>query len=198
MAERVSALSHLTGGGPSAQAGARATLSERRPGSILQVAAWPDTTETVRAAITDLLGIQVPAVGFAYADANVTVAAIAPGRFMIAGSAADLPHRFEAALQSDQAAVTDLSHGRTILRLDGDAATTVLASCIALDLHPTAFPRGRVAQTSVHHIDVLLHRLSDTTYELWALRSFAEALAEWILDAGVEHGIVFAGGIPPS
>jgi sarcosine oxidase subunit gamma len=197
MAERVSALAHLASA-PSAQASARATLSERRPGSILQVVTWPDTAEAVRAAIADLLGIQVPAVGFAYADPNVTVAAVAPGRFMIAGSAPDLPRRFEGAFQSDQAAVTDLSHGRTILRLEGEAATAVLSSCVALDLHPTVLPPGRAAQTSVHHIDVLLHRLSETSYELWALRSFAEALAEWILDAGVEHGIVFAGGAAPS
>jgi sarcosine oxidase gamma subunit len=49
-----------------------------------------------------------------------------------------------------------------------------------------------VAQTSVHHVDVLLHRVSSGVYHLWVLRGFAESLAEWILDAGAEFGASFA------
>ena len=186
MAERRSALAHLT---PVIPDEVRVRLSESRPGSLLQVAAWPDTLATVEAVIAELLGLGVPPLGTAVADPNLTIAAIAPGRFLIAGIAPDLAPRLEAALPSEEAAVTDLSHGRAILRLQGSAAAELLARGVALDLHPAAFPPGRVAQTAIHHIDVLLHRRAADSFDLWALRGFAEALAEWLVDAGLEFAI---------
>jgi sarcosine oxidase subunit gamma len=189
MAERASALAHRPDAVP---AGAVARVSEIRPRSILQVSAWPDTLPSVQAVITDLLGVQPPTVGMALADPNITVACVAPGRFMIAGMAPDLGMRFEAALPSEDGAVTDVSHGRVVLRLEGEAAR-LLASAVALDLHPSVFPPGRVAPTVIHHIDVLVHRLTATRFDLWVLRGFAESLLDWLLDAGVEIGVAFEG-----
>jgi heterotetrameric sarcosine oxidase gamma subunit len=187
MAERAAALAHLPMAGSSS---ATVSLQEVRAGSILQAAAWPGSLPTVEAAIRDLLGAVVPPLGGATADGNVTVAAIAPGRFLIATVTPDLAVRFEAALTSEDGAVTDLSHGRVILRLDGEAAAALLAKCVALDLHEAGFPSGRFAQTMIHHIDIGLHRLSRTSFEIWVLRSFAESLAEWLLDAGLEFGLI--------
>src|SRR5688572_13819565 len=155
MAQRRSALAHLP---PLGSTEARVSLSESRPGSLLQVAAWPDTLATVETVIAELLGLGVPPLGTAVADPNLTIAATAPGRFLIAGIAPDLAPRLVAALPSEDAAVTDLSHGRASLRLQGNAASELLAKGVALDLHPAAFPPGRVAQTAIHHIAVLLHR----------------------------------------
>ncbi len=187
MAERASALAHRA---ESIPAKAVVRLSEIRPGSILQVAAWPDTLAAVESAMADLLGVRAPPLGMALADPNITVACVAPGRFLIAGMAPDLAARFEAALPSEDGAVTDLSHGRVILRLDGDAAT-LLASAVTLDLHPSVFPPGRFAQTAIHHIDVAVHRLTATRFDLWVLRGFAESLLDWLLDAGAELGTAF-------
>ena len=120
--------------------------------------------------------------------------AVAPGTFLVAGLTTDLAKLVREALPPTDAAVTDLSHGRTVLSLEGDAAADVLQSCVTLDL--SAFPPGRAAQTAIHHIDVLIHRRSETRFELWALRSFAHALAEWLLDAGLEKGSG-SGGTPP-
>lgn len=180
MAERASALAHLPLDRP---AGSAVTLSEVRVGSILQVAAWPDTGDRVEAALTDMLAVLAPRLGFALVRDDIVLASTAPGRYLIAADADDLPQRFEAALPSADAAVTDLSHGRTILRLEGPAAASVLAQCVAIDLHPAAFPDNRCAQTMIHHIDVLIIRRAEEAFDLWALRGFAEALAEWILDA---------------
>ena len=110
---------------------------------------------------------------------------------MVAGVSADLVQRLETAIPADDAAVTDLSHGRTILVLEGEAAAPVLSKSVMLDLDFSAFPPGRAAETAIHHIDVMIHRLAETRFEIWVLRSFAEALAEWLLDAGLEEGIAF-------
>jgi len=190
MAERRSALAHLA---PVASAEALVTLAESRPGSLLQVAAWPDTFATVESVIAELLGVGVPPLGGAFSDPNLTIAAVAPGRFFIAGLAPDLAPRLEAALPSSDAAVTNLSHGRVILRLRGEAALGVLAKGVALDLDPAIFPSGQVAQTAIHQIDVMIHRQAEMIFDLWVLRGFAEALAEWLLDAGLEYGVAFEG-----
>jgi heterotetrameric sarcosine oxidase gamma subunit len=181
MAERLSALAHL----PAAAAAGRVTLSEIRAGSILQIQAWPETADTVRRVIAELLGVEAPAIGKASVGAGVTVAAIAPGRYLVSADSADIPQKFEAAFPSSDAAVSDISHGRVILKLEGEAAASVLATSVALDLDPSVFPAGRVVQTMIHHIDVVIHRRSETHFELWVLRSFAEALAEWLSDQAV-------------
>jgi sarcosine oxidase subunit gamma len=186
MADRASALTRFARPAP---ADARVRLTEVRPGSLLQVAAWPDTLTTVRTVIAELTGAEAPPLGRAAVAGDVTVAAVAPGRFLVASAADDLAARFEAALPASDGAVSDLSQGRAILRLEGEAATAVLAKGVALDLDPREFPPGRVAQTMIHHVDVLLHRTGADSFELWVLRGFAEALAEWLIDAGLEFGI---------
>jgi heterotetrameric sarcosine oxidase gamma subunit len=179
MAERRSALTHL----PAAATGVRIALSEFRPGTILQLHAWPQTLGTMRRIIAELLMLNAPAIGQAESAAGVTIAAIAPGRFLIAANAGDLLQRFQAALTPEDGTVSDVSHGRVILKLEGAAAQNLLQACVMIDLDPAAFPPGRMAQTMIHHIDVAIHRRAETHFEIWVLRSFAEALAEWLLDA---------------
>jgi methylglutamate dehydrogenase subunit D len=176
MADRRGPLTHHSG--PGDRPGV--TLSEVLPGSIVQVQAWPDTLDTVRRVISELLGIDAPAVGRSAGTEDILLAATAPGRFLITSDATDLAERFEAALTAQDGAVTDLAHGRTILRLEGERAAAIMTKCVAIDLDPTVFPPGRVAQTAIHHIDVLLYRRSETSFDLWSLRSFTEALAEWL------------------
>ena len=195
MISRASALADLPA---SSEANARAVLSEHRNGSILQITAWPNTDGRVRTVITELLELRVPLTGSAVVQDGATVAAIAPGRYLVASGADDLSQRFQAALGSADGSVTDLTHGRTIFRLHGDVATAVLAKGVALDLDLAAFPPGRVAQTMMHHVDVVVHRLAEQSFELWTLRSFAEALGEWLLEAGLEFGVVFTGDLATS
>ena len=188
MAERQSALAHLR---HESSGASNATLAEKKPGSLAMVTAWPETLAKVEIALSELLGVRTPAAGTAAVSEGTTVAAIGAGRFFVATDATDLAARLEAALLSADAAVTDLSHGRTILRLEGEAAAEILSRCVAIDLDLPVFPVGRAAQTMIHHIDVLIVRRAGQSFDLWALRSFAEALAEWILDAGLELGVAF-------
>ena len=188
MADRRSALAHLRQESPGTS---NATLAEKKPGSLAMVTAWPETLAKVEAVLSELLGVNAPAAGTAAVSEATTVAAIGAGRFFVATEATDLAARLEAALLSADAAVTDLSHGRTILRLEGEAAAEILSRCVAIDLDLSVFPVGRAAQTMIHHVDVLIVRRAEQSFDLWALRSFAEALAEGILDAGLELGVAF-------
>ena len=97
--------------------------------------------------------------------------------------------RLHRAVPAAQAAFTDIGHGRAILRLAGRDAADVLLKGVALDLDLTAFPVGRAAATAIHHVDVTLHRRNLQIWDLWVLRGFAQDLAEWLIDAGLEFGI---------
>lgn len=190
MAERQSALAGFPHGDAAAE-GAR--LFELRPLSILQVQAFPDSLAEARDGLATLLGVEVPAAGGSAGDA---VLSMGTGRFLIRADVPDLAARFEEALAADVASVTDLSHGRTVLRLEGDATTELLARCLLLDLDPSVFPAGRVAETAIHHVDVVVHRQTTTRFDLWVMRSLAEALSEWLVDAGAGLKVGFCA--PPS
>lgn len=179
MAERLSALASLA---PSGQPEGIA-LTDAGYRSVVQVQAWPDTLKTVQAVIMqELLVEDLPAVGSAVRRNDSVLAAISPGRFVLAGPA-DLATRIEGALPASDAAVADLSHGRVIFTIEGAAAERTLQSCVMIDVSLGAFRIGRAAQTMIHHIDVMIHRVGEDRFDVWVLRSFAQSVAEWILDA---------------
>ena len=103
MPDRRSALAGVSAPAPD---GGDVVLRELRPASILQLAAWPDTLPQLQAGLSEFLGAAAPPVGQARSDPNLPVAAVAPGRFLIAGAAPDLPARLEAALPSAEGAAT--------------------------------------------------------------------------------------------
>jgi sarcosine oxidase subunit gamma len=188
MADRRSALAAFSA---DTKAEAPLVLSEEPAETIVQIQAWPETTAVVVAVLSQTLHADAPAPGRGSVVGNGSLLAIGAGRFLLlsraGGKGADLVEAFSAS----DAVVTDISHGRTILRLEGEGAAALLARCVPLDFDAAVFPAGRVAQTAIHHIDVVIHRLSASAFEIWSLRSFAESLVEWMLDAGVELGIAF-------
>ncbi|MEO6609737.1 MAG: sarcosine oxidase subunit gamma family protein, partial [Aestuariivirga sp.] len=81
--------------------------------------------------------------------------------------------------------LTPLSSGRSRFVIEGVQARDVLASCAAIDFSPDAFKPGSVAMTGIHHTPVLIHCVSENTYHVYAMRSFALSVYEWLCDAAV-------------
>ncbi|GLZ48806.1 hypothetical protein Acsp06_49910 [Actinomycetospora sp. NBRC 106375] len=88
----------------------------------------------------------------------------------------------EAALAHGGSAV-DVSAQRTSLRLRGQRARDLLASCCALDLRPASFPRGRCAQTLLGQSAVLLVAHDTDDLQLFVRTSFAGYVADLLVDA---------------
>lgn len=189
MADRVSALANLAA--PPTAEGAGAMLAELRPAAIAQVTAWPDTDNSTAEAIGELFGLTPGPVGSAVEHGSVTMVTTAPGRTLLVSDNDDLSSALSAALPASEAAVTDLSHARTILRLTGEAAADILGKDLAIDLHASVFAPGRAAQSVIHHMDVLVIRREDEVFDLMVFRGFGLSLAEWLLDAGFEYDIGF-------
>ena len=186
MAERQSPLAGLRHGAPE---GALLTVSRHLPGAILQITMWPRSRRSVESVIGGVVGVRVPPVGRAATGGDVAVIAASPGRLLVLCDSAPTAAKLHRAIPPGEAALTDLSHGRTILRLAGFGSPEVLAKGAAIDFDLNAFPAGRVAATAIHHMDVLVHRREADVFDVWVLRGFAEALTEWLLDAGLDFGI---------
>ena len=83
-----------------------------------------------------------------------------------------------------RAAAIDQSHSRVVLRLAGEGARDLLQRGLNVDLHPSDFPPGSLAQTGLAGIAVMVHCTSAECFDLYVARSFAASLAEWL----VHHG----------
>jgi sarcosine oxidase subunit gamma len=167
MLERRSALAGIE---PFESSGLR--LFEARHLSLLQVAA------PSKAAIA-ILGKLPAQVGVAVTHGSVTLMKIGPQRFWVTG-----PEQFvlERELQG-KAIVTPLSHSRTRLLLEGSMARALLARSAAIDFHPSVFKPGQFVMTGIHHTPVLIHCLGSETFHIYAMRTFALSVWEWLVDA---------------
>lgn len=93
-----------------------------------------------------------------------------------------------AARARDGAYVMDASGQRTLLVLGGPHASTILAHGCAIDLSDNAFPDDHVVSTLVAQAGVVIHRgIRDNTYVLVVRSSFADYLADWLVDAAAEY-----------
>jgi heterotetrameric sarcosine oxidase gamma subunit len=91
------------------------------------------------------------------------------------------------------ASIADQSDGRVVLRLSGERVRQVLATGIALDLHPRKFKTGDIASTIISQMSVQIQQLNDQpTYQLTAFRSFAGGLLSWLTKSAAQFGYEIA------
>jgi sarcosine oxidase subunit gamma len=89
------------------------------------------------------------------------------------GPAAVMAGRLRADLSDKRCAVTDVSSGYTVLRLQGPSARDVLAQGCPLDLHRRVFEPGRSAGSHFFKASVWLWQVDEVpTFELLVRRSF--------------------------
>jgi len=92
--------------------------------------------------------------------------------------------RLHQAAAGRHAQVVDTSASRTAIELSGSRADGILAMGCGLDLHPQAFPVGRVASTILARTGVILHRLDAMpTWRVFVRASYARYLRDWLLAA---------------
>ena len=159
----------------------RSALATATPyvSDVLQMGESRGFTLTQVAGTDRAVGGKLPKkVGLALARDGHTIFRIGARQFWFIGEA---PPQVSAGCK-----VTPLSHSRTRICLEGAPARHILAKGIPLDFHETAFTAGMFAQTGLHHTPVLVHCISETRFELYAMRTFAMSVWEWLTDAGLE------------
>jgi sarcosine oxidase subunit gamma len=91
-------------------------------------------------------------------------------------------------LRSVGNSLTDISHGRSVVRVNGSAVHDLLAKGCALDFHPRSFRCGNCAQTAIARVNVLLHQIGETAFDLYIARSYAQYFWEWLTESAAEFG----------
>jgi heterotetrameric sarcosine oxidase gamma subunit len=183
--------------GPAGNAGLR--LAERTGLAIWQIAAWREAdVPALRSALRKSLRIALPDQPNGAAGAGGPIAIwIAPRRLWLVATAQDivglaaLPD-----LVAGRAAVTDLSHARTVLRLSGPEARNALAKLCRIDLHQKVFAPGRIAQTPLGQVPALIHCVDDgPTFDLYLPRSLAQSATQTLIDAAAEFGVEIGAAV---
>ena len=154
-------------------------MGEMRDLTLIQAAALSAEFEKKLAAI---VGKLPETIGIAVESQGLTLMKTGPRTFWLIGAGASELYPQLAGF----CAATPLSHSRTRIYLEGARARDVLVKGIPLDFHESAFTRGMFAQTGLHHTPVLVHCISENRFELYALRTFAMSVWEWLIDAALE------------
>lgn len=164
-------------------------LEELQPGSIVQVAAWRGEERNVIEAIADIAGLGLPDGARGGIVTNGKAAfGFAPGKFLIVDEEEGLAARLTTAIPAEIGTVTDLSHGRTAIRISGPKAEWVLAKFFALDFSLTAFPQGAGRSTNHHDFFAQIQRTGESQVDLYVFRSFARAFWTALGHAAEEVG----------
>ena len=160
-------------GSPGADGGIGVTMSERFPLAICEVAVWPGKAD----AMISVTSKEAEAFRFA------------PNRWTVLSNDPAMVETVTGAI-GDAGSVIDLSHGRTVIRVEGQAVEWVLAKLFAIDFADMSFPVGTGLATSHHEISAQIRRVDTQTFDVIVFRSYARsfwtALTHAALDVGFE------------
>jgi sarcosine oxidase subunit gamma len=142
-------------------------------------------------AVKDRFGLDLPAAPAAVSSPSHALVWCGPGQWLLVaetrGAFAD-----DLDALSGLAAVAEQSDGRAVLRLSGPRVREALAKGCMLDLHPSAFPVGMTALTSIAHVGVHLWRAQDgpngAVFEIMVPRSMAGSFWSWFSASAAEFG----------
>ena len=176
--ERLSPLAQVYRAGPHGnfEDGVGVALSEPRPGSIVQLAAWPGEERRMIDAIRTVTGLALPdGAGGGVSEGGKTAFGFAPGKFTVVDEKDGLAAAFAKAITPAIGTVTDLSHGRTVIRIEGPEAEWVLAKFFAIDFSLAAFPLGAGRSTTHHDVFAQIQRTGPDRFDVHVFRSFARS-----------------------
>ena len=116
-----------------------------------------------------------------------TIFRVGPERLWLAGPWPGL----DRTPPGDEAVVTDIGHSRTVLRVGGSQSRVLLNRGLPIDLDEGAFPADSFAQSVIHHMPVLVHRLDredDAGFDVYVPRDFAFSFWQWLTEAAEPLG----------
>ncbi len=160
-------------------------VTARNPRSLAQVGAWKETIEVVEQQIASLLGTSLPSTqGYSITNNEKLVMTIAPGTFIVESQELGVADTLATIIKPDMGTVTDLTDARAALNIAGKGAESVLSTGLAIDLSLLEFPVHRVTQTGFDGIGVIIRRVAEQEFDLYVYASFAQALRDWLTEAG--------------
>jgi heterotetrameric sarcosine oxidase gamma subunit len=150
------------------------TLTEVDPGHLTAIA--PRRGSDLASALKAAHGLDLPGPGQSTGDDTARVLWFGRAHVVLMGPPPD------PALAA-QAALTDISDGWAVVRLEGAGAVQVLARLTPLDLRPRSLAIGQTARTELFHMQSAITRLSDEGFLIMVFRSMSQTLVHDLMIA---------------
>ncbi|MFZ2102281.1 MAG: sarcosine oxidase subunit gamma family protein [Oricola sp.] len=174
--------------GASPEGGPGVTLSERFGLAIAEATAWRGSETRIRLAIKSAAGLSLRTEPGAGVIKGETAAFnIGPGRYLVSGTKDGLVAALDAASGGD-GTVTDLSHGRSAIRIDGPQSRWVLAKLFPVDFADEVFAKGNGVATAHHDILAQIQRVGADAFDVYVFRSFARSFWHLLCRSAGEVG----------
>ena len=160
------------------------------PHAVL-VSTWVSGEAGLQAALAQLLGQNPPGpTGQTLATHLGLLMRTGPEEWLLIGDGTSDPFAaLRAAIGADVGGVTDLSHARCRIKVQGPRCLDTLSKLFALDCRPAAFPIGELRLSGHHHLPCSLHRLGETEFDLYVFTTYAHDQLASLLDAALEYGV---------
>ena len=185
-------IGHAAGDHPnqSRQVGVR--LSAGTLPTVLLLSTWVHGADGLIPAVRAALGISAApaATGGVQALEDGLLIRTGPEEFMLlAGAASYSVAGLRQTITVDIGSVTDLSHARCIISIQGEKSRDMLSKLFALDLREPQFPVGQVRLTGHHHVSCMLHRLGLERFDMVVFSTYAFDQLHTLIDAALEYGV---------
>ena len=182
-APRSALADHLTPGRFGAEGHTGIAISEVRDRTLVNLAGDGDILATAT-------GMSVPrSAGETQSAGDDRLLWLAPDQWLLIGPATPFGERErQLAAAAPDAAVNEVTFGRTTLRLAGPHARDVLAKGCPLDLDSDVFGAGQCAQSLLGHLSVLIECREPDVLEVTVTRSYGADLLHWLTTAAAEYG----------
>ena len=122
------------------------------------------------------------------ADEQTRIQWFAPRSWIIFSNDDNISSAIENTFNDKDFAVTDVSHSRVIIQIEGDDALNILKKGCPINFNE--FKKNNCVNSVYHGITISVDMIDDSplTFNLMALRSFSESFHHAITDAALEYG----------
>jgi len=143
-----------------------------------------------------LNNIQIDGLGFSLQSSKVSsnketrILWTAPSTWLVISRKENIVEKIKEKCNSDNFAITDISHSRAIIQIKGPQAKEILKKGCPLNFNE--FENNNCAGTVFHGINIVIDFVGNNpdTFNLLTLRSFGESFYHHITDAALEFGYV--------
>ena len=153
---------------------------------IFQIAKYKNSTFDISKIKID--GLNLPSTLRSSSNSNTRILWVGPDNWLVFSSSLDLIKNEKQQFNETDFAITNISHSRTIIELEGNLVNEVIKKGCPLDIN--TLKEGDCANSIYNGITITIDYISDKTNKvrISGLRSFGESLHHSITDACLEFG----------
>ena len=133
-------------------------------------------------------GLSFPSSLKSTSNSNTRILWIGPNNWLVFSSVLDLLEKEKNKFNEAEFAITDISHSRTIIELEGNLVNEVLKKGCPLDIN--SLKEGDCANSVYNGINITIDFISESPKKvrILGLRSYGESLHHSVTDACLEFG----------